>query len=110
MRALLLAAILLAPVAGWAQAAPPAPATAPAPPYRRIVPPALAAEAKIAEEAALALALSRVPGGQVLVLELEREEGKLIYAFDIKVPGKPGTYEVEIDAITGRVVRIGHER
>jgi hypothetical protein len=31
---------------------------------------------------------------------LEREHGKLIYSFDIRVPGKPGIEEVQVSAIS----------
>jgi uncharacterized membrane protein YkoI len=41
--------------------------------------------------------------------ELEKEHGKLIYSFDIAVPGKSGVEEVNVDAITGKVVAKHHE-
>ena len=69
----------------------------------------LAAEAKISKEAATATALAKVPGGKVKSSELERERGRLIYSFDIKVPGKPGIEEVNVDAIDGTVVSVDHE-
>lgn len=78
--------------------------------YERIVPPALRAEARIGEEQALATALARIPNSRVLKLELEREDdGALIYSFDLKVPGKRGLYEVEVDAITGGVRRAAYD-
>lgn len=77
--------------------------------YERVVPPALRAEARISEEQALATALARVPNTRVLVLELEREDGRLIYSFDLKVPGKRGHYEVDVDALTGGVLRAAFE-
>jgi uncharacterized membrane protein YkoI len=70
---------------------------------------ALASEAKITMNAAKATALARVPGGKVKSSELEREKGKLIYSFDIEVKGKPGIEEVHVDAITGKVLSMGHE-
>ena len=36
--------------------------------------------------------------------ELERENGNLIWSFDIKVAGKSGTEEVTVNAVTGAVV------
>jgi uncharacterized membrane protein YkoI len=50
----------------------------------------LQAEAKVTEAAARTTALAQVPNGTVKSSELEREKGKLIYSFDITVPGKTG--------------------
>jgi uncharacterized membrane protein YkoI len=41
--------------------------------------------------------------------ELEEEDGRLIYSFEIKVAGKAGEDEVEVDARTGEVVKQEHE-
>jgi len=87
----------------------PAATTPPTPSYTREVPKALAAQAKVAEDSAVARALARVPDGQVEELVLEREGGRLIYSLDITVPGKPGIDEVHVDALTGRVLRVEHE-
>ena len=70
---------------------------------------ALAAEAKVGRAAAQATALARVPGGKLRSSELEREHGKLVYSFDIKVAGKPGIEEVIVDAINGGVISVEHE-
>ena len=69
---------------------------------------ALRKEAKIAEAEARKTALAAVPGGKVQSHELEREHGKLIYSYDIKVSGKSGVEEVNVDAMTGAIV--AHER
>jgi uncharacterized membrane protein YkoI len=66
-------------------------------------------EAKVTLAVASATALKEVPGGKIKEHELEREDGKLIYSFDIKVAGKSGTEEVNIDAMTGAVVAKEHE-
>jgi len=66
-------------------------------------------EAKITEETARATALKEVPNGTVKSSELEREHGKLIYSFDITVPGKTGIDEVNVNAIDGSVVAKAHE-
>jgi uncharacterized membrane protein YkoI len=60
-------------------------------------------EAKISMDKARATALKKVPGGKIESAELEREHGKLIYSFDIKT-SKPGVTEVNVDAITGKIV------
>lgn len=101
---LLAAAIAVALVAlpGSAQVAKPAPA-------RRETMKQLKAEAKITEKAARATALAQVPGGHVRKHELERENGKLVYSYDIATKGKTGIDEVQIDAITGAVISNTHE-
>ena len=66
-------------------------------------------EAKVSEATARATALAQVPNGTVKSSELERENGKLIYSFDITVPGKTGIEEVNVNAIDGSVVNHEHE-
>ena len=66
-------------------------------------------QAKISKSVATKTALSQVPGGKVKSSEIERENGKLIYSFDIKVAGKSGIEEINVDAITGDVVAHEHE-
>ena len=65
--------------------------------------------AKISPAAATATALAKVPGGKVQSAEIEKEDGKLVYSFDIKVAGKSGIEEVLVDAMTGTVVGVEHE-
>jgi hypothetical protein len=65
--------------------------------------------AKVSEEAARATALAEVPNGKVESHELEKEHGKLVYSFDIKEPGKSGVQEVNVDAMTGKVLNNHHE-
>lgn len=69
----------------------------------------LKAEAKIGEAEARATAMKQVPKGTIQSGELEREGGRLIYSFDIKVAGKRGIEEVNVDAMTGAVVAHEHE-
>ena len=71
--------------------------------------PKLVAEAKIKETEARATALAQVKNGTVRSEELEREHGRLIYSYDIEVPGKPGIDEVNVDAMTGKVIAKTHE-
>jgi uncharacterized membrane protein YkoI len=56
----------------------------------------------------LRTALARVPGGRITEAELE-EDGRLLYSFDIRVEGRSGVEEVQVDARTGEVVSIEHE-
>ena len=69
----------------------------------------LKAEAKVKEAEAIAIARKEVPTGKIESGEIERENGKLIYSFDIKVPGKSGIEEVNVDATTGSLVAHEHE-
>lgn len=116
MRAIRLTLLLsLAPVLASAQATPATPATprthARAWPDTtlRVERGADRAQATFALDSARALALRTVPGGAIQSSELEQEHGKLIYSFDVKVPGKRGIEEVNIDAKTGALVGREHE-
>jgi uncharacterized membrane protein YkoI len=67
----------------------------------------LARQAKITREQAQETALKRAPG-TVESAELEKEHGKLVYSFDIR--NAKGTIdEVQVSAITGKIVRVEHE-
>src|SRR5712691_7707244 len=67
----------------------------------------LTREAKITKEQAQEIALKRTPG-TVKSGELEREHRKLVYSFDIR--NSKGTItEVQVSAITGKIVRVEHE-
>lgn len=71
--------------------------------------PGLAKQATVAPDAARRAALARVPGATIQGEELEREHGHLLYSFDLKVPGKSGIEEVQIDAKTGAFLGREHE-
>ena len=96
-----------APTAAPVQAQTKAPAAAAS--YKKEVPAKLAAKAKIAEATAAATALAKVPGGKIESVELEEEDGKLIYSYDIKVAGKKGIEEIQVDAMTGAIAKTEHE-
>jgi uncharacterized membrane protein YkoI len=70
---------------------------------------ALAAQVRVKMETARATALARASGSKFKGVELEREKGSLIWSFDLVVPGKAGIDEVNVDAVTGKVVSVGHE-
>lgn len=67
-------------------------------------PSSLQAEAKITHESASRTALARVPGGSINSAELERENGKLVWSFDISRRDSRNITEVQVDAVTGKVV------
>ena len=62
---------------------------------------ALSKEAKITMEQAQKAALAKV-AGKIQSKELEKEKGRLIYSFDIKMAD--GIHEVNVDAMTGEIV------
>ncbi len=66
-------------------------------------------EAKITEDQARDVALKRYPKATVSASELEREHGRLIYSMELKVPGRSGVQEVNVNAITGKLVNVEHE-
>jgi len=70
----------------------------------------LAAEAKVTKEQAQATALKEVPNGTIKEAEIENEKGRLIWSFDLTTPGTTDTTEVNVDAQTGKVVGIEHEK
>ena len=102
---------VMIPVSIMLLAAAPAFATAQASPAVKVTEdkPGLLKRAKITPDSATRLALAAVPNGKVRSGEIEEEKGKLIYSFDIKVPGKSGITEVHIDPATGAVLGQEHE-
>lgn len=77
--------------------------------YKHDIPDSLAKLAKISEKDAAVTAHKRVPKGTIDAVELERENGKVQYSYDIKVPGKSGIDEVNVDAMTGKIIGYSHE-
>jgi hypothetical protein len=69
----------------------------------------LQAEAKVSRADAEKIALSKVPGGTIKEGELEKENGKLIWSFDVSTPGTKDITEVNIDAITSAVIAVDKE-
>jgi Peptidase propeptide and YPEB domain len=63
---------------------------------------------RVALEVARATVLSRV-AGEVRHWEVEYEGHRWIYSFEIKA-GRPGIEEVNVDADTGVIVSVEHER
>ena len=70
---------------------------------------ALRAEAKVSQDQATATALGKVPHGKVKSVELEKENGQLVWSFDLAQPGKKGKTEIQVDAITGKIVLLKTE-
>ncbi len=72
--------------------------------------PGLLKKAKITVDSAIAVAKARLPKATMNAAEIEEENGKLIYSFDFKTAGKSGIDEVNVDAMTGKLVgKVEHE-
>ena len=68
----------------------------------------LAKAAKINEATAAVAAQKRVPAGTIQAVELERENKRLIYSYELKIAGRSGVEEMNVDAITGKVLSAEH--
>ena len=74
------------------------------------IPANLAKEAKISVDSARVIARAKLPKAYIQTEELERENGRLIYSFDMKTDGRSGIDEVNVNALNGSIVgKIGHE-
>lgn len=69
----------------------------------------LMSQAKVSEAQASSTALAKVPKGVVKSSELENEKGKLVWSFDISQPSAKGVTEIQVDAITGKIVSLKKE-
>ena len=103
----LLATLALAALPTLAAAQRPSHATTSA--YKREVPAALARQAKVSEDSALKIASARIRGGVVQAVELENENGKLIWSWEFAIAGRPGIYECNVDALDAHIVGVEHE-
>ncbi len=65
--------------------------------------------AKVAPADAIKTAQAQFPHAVIKSGELEKEDGRLIYTFDLQQPGMKGIEEVNIDANTGAVITTEHE-
>lgn len=68
----------------------------------------LQSQARITREQATQAALARVPHGKIQSAELEREHGRLVWSFDLAQDGETGVTEIQVDAVTGKIV--SHKR
>ena len=77
-------------------------------PKKSKIPASLKSQAKISLEDARATALKKVPG-KIKEEELEKENGKLVYSFDIQATGQKDITEVQVSAIDGAIVSVEKE-
>lgn len=74
------------------------------------LPDSLVAQAKITEAAARKTATAAVKKGTPTAVELEREKGHLQYSYDFTVPGETDVTEVNVDALTGKLLGVAKEK
>lgn len=72
-------------------------------------PESLAKQATVSKEQAQITALTKAPGGTIQEGELEKENGRLVWSFDIAVPGTKDITEVQVDARSGEIVSVEKE-
>jgi hypothetical protein len=71
--------------------------------------PGLLKLAKVTPADAQKTAQAKYPSAKIVSGEIEKEDGKLIFSFDIQQTGVKGIEEVTVDALTGLVVKTEHE-
>ena len=66
-------------------------------------------EALVSKSDAEKTALEKVPDGRVKSAELEKENGKLVWSFDIAKPNTKNITEIQVDAKTGQIAAVAEE-
>src|SRR5215472_14483270 len=66
-------------------------------------------QARITKHQAKQIALAKVKHGTIKSAELEKENGVLIWSFDIARPGRKDVTEVWVDATTGKITAVDVE-
>ena len=79
------------------------------PTYKRDLPADLVKQATVSEADAAKTVAARLPRGRIQAVELENENGRLIYSYEVKIPGRSGIEEINVNARTGAVVSTEHE-
>jgi uncharacterized membrane protein YkoI len=72
------------------------------------IPASLKSKAKLSVEDAREIAAKKVPG-TIKEEELEKENGKLVYSFDIQLKGEKDITEVQVSAIDGSIISVEKE-
>jgi uncharacterized membrane protein YkoI len=70
----------------------------------------LQAEATVSKADAQATPQTKVPNGTYKSSELEKEHGKIIWSFGFTTPDSKDVTEVNVDAKTGAIVNVEHEK
>ena len=66
-------------------------------------------QARVTKHQAKKIALAKVKHGTIKSAELEKENGVLIWSFDVAQPGKKDLTEVWVDATTGKITSVDVE-
>jgi len=66
-------------------------------------------QAHVTKYQAKRIALAKVKRGKIKSAELEKENGVLIWSFDIAQPGRKDVTEVWVDATTGKITSVDVE-
>lgn len=66
-------------------------------------------QARVTKHQAKRIALARVKHGTIKSAELEKENGMLIWSFDVVQPGRKDITEVWVDATTGKITAVDVE-
>jgi Peptidase propeptide and YPEB domain len=69
--------------------------------------PGLLAQATISDAAARAVALERFPGSQIVDADIDQDDGRIIYQYELRVANV--RHDVDIDAKTGSIVAVDDE-
>ena len=69
-----------------------------------LLPDSIQARPRVTRGRAEITALKLVPGGQIVIGDLEREGNRLVWSFDVSIPGSRNVKAILIDAHTGTVV------
>jgi hypothetical protein len=77
-------------------------------PKKSKIPASLKSQARVSVEDARATAIKKVPG-EIKEEELEKENGKLVYSFDIQATGQKDITEVQVSAMDGTIVSMERE-
>jgi uncharacterized membrane protein YkoI len=67
------------------------------------------AKAKLSKAQAEQIAMTQVPGGKIKEGELEMENGILLWSFDVAMQGSKNITEVNINAVSGKIVAVDVE-
>jgi hypothetical protein len=68
--------------------------------------PGLLARATVSDAAARAVALERFPGAQIVDAEIDEDDGRLMYKYELRVGSERRSVDVNIDADTGSIVKV----
>jgi len=63
-------------------------------------------QARVTKHQAKRIALAKVKGGTIKCVELEKENGMLIWSIDVAQPGKKDITDLWVDATTGKITAV----